>query len=95
MITFVSSTISKAEENSYIVSGKLTIKGVPIEVTLSLRYEGRKDHPLLEGTEVSAFNGQLSFDRLGYMVGDGKYYQMGAVGKGVDNLVTIEVLRKK
>lgn len=95
LITFTSSTISKAGENSYNVSGKLTIKGVSTEVILPLRYEGRKDHPLLERTEVSGFNGQLSLDRLAYMVGDGKYYRMGAVGKDVDILVTIEVLRKK
>ena len=45
--------------------------------------------------EVAGFNGRLTLDRLAYKVGDGKYYLMGAVGKDVDILVTIEVLRKK
>lgn len=93
--SFAGSTISKAGENSYNVNGKLTIKGVSTEVILPLRNEGSKDHPFLEGTEVSGFNGQLSIDRLDYEVGDEKYYQMGGVGKDVDILVTIEVLRKK
>ncbi len=95
LITFTSSTISKAAENSYNVNGTLTIKGVSSEVILPLRYEGSKDHPFLKETEVSGFNGQLSLDRLIYKVGDGKYYQMGAVGKDVDILVTIEALREK
>ena len=54
-----------------------------------------KDHPFSKGSDVVGFNGQLSLDRLAYAVGDGKYYKMGAVGKDVDILVTIEALRKK
>ena len=45
--------------------------------------------------EVAGFNGRLTLDRLAYKVGDGKYYRMGAVGKEVDIMVTLEVLRKK
>jgi polyisoprenoid-binding protein YceI len=95
LITFVSSNISKAGENIYNVTGNLTIKGVSTELILPLRYEGMKDHPFSKGSDVVGFNGQLSLDRLAYAVGDGKYYKMGAVGKDVDILVTIEALREK
>lgn len=96
LITFVSSSsISKTGENIYNVTGNLTIKGVSTELILPLRYEGMKDYPFLKGSDVVGFNGQLSLDRLTYAVGDGKYYKMGAVGKDVDILVTIEALREK
>jgi len=95
LITFVSTSITKAEGNTYTVNGKLTIKGVAADLMLPLRYEGTKDHPLVPGSEVAGFNGRLTLDRLAYHVGDGKYYKMGAVGKDVDILVTIEALRKK
>lgn len=95
LITFVSSRISKVEENIYNVTGNLTIKGVSTELILPLKYEGMVDHPFSKGSDVIGFNGQLSLDRLAYAVGDGKYYKMGAVGKDVDILVTIEALREK
>jgi polyisoprenoid-binding protein YceI len=95
LMTFESNSIAKAEGNTYNISGKLTIKGISSDVILPLTYEGMKDHPLLPGMEVAGFNGRLTLDRLLYKVGDGKYYKMGAVGKDVEILVTIEVLRKK
>ncbi len=95
LITFVSSSISKAGENIYNVNGTLTIKGVSTELILPLRYEGMQDHPFLKESDVIGFNGHLSLDRLAYAVGDGKYYKMGAVGKDVDILVTIEALGEK
>jgi polyisoprenoid-binding protein YceI len=71
LITFVSSSISKAGENIYNVSGNLTIKGVSTELILPLRYEGMKDHPFSKGSDVVGFNGHLSLDRLAYAVGMG------------------------
>lgn len=95
LITFTSSSISKVGENAYDVHGTLTIKAVSTDLVLPLSYGEAKDHPLASGMEVAGFNGRLSLDRLAYNVGDGKYYTMGAVGKTVDILVTVEVMRKK
>jgi polyisoprenoid-binding protein YceI len=95
LITFTSSSIGKTGENTYDVHGKLTIKAVSTDLVLPLSYGGVKDHPLASGMEVAGFNGRLTLDRLAYKVGDGKYYKMGAVGKNVDIVVTIEVMRKK
>ncbi|TKB27650.1 YceI family protein [Desulfopila sp. IMCC35006] len=94
-MTFTSQSITKAEENIYNVSGILTIKDVSKELVLPLTFEGMRENPLAPDMEVAGFNGRLTLDRLAYNVGDGKYYQMGAVGKDVDILVTIEALRKK
>jgi len=95
LITFTSTSITKAEGDTYNVKGTLTIKGVSSDLMLPLTYGGKKDHPLSPGMEVAGFNGHLILDRLAYTVGDGKYYTMGVVGKDVDILVTMEVLRKK
>jgi polyisoprenoid-binding protein YceI len=95
LITFVGNNITKAGENIYNVKGKLTIRGVSSDLVLPLTYGGTKDHPLSPGMVVAGFNGRVILDRLTYNVGDGKYYKMGAVGKDVDILVTLEVLRKK
>jgi len=95
LITFTSNSITKAGGNIYNLNGTLTIKDVTSDVVLPLTYEGMRDHPLLPGMEVAGFNGRLTLDRLAYKVGDGKYYRMGAVGKEVDIMVTLEVLRKK
>jgi len=95
LITFVSNSITKAGDNTYNVNGSLTIKDVTTALVLPLIHSGTKDHPLSPGHEVAGFNGRLTLDRLAYKVGDGKYYQMGAVGKDVAVLVTIEALRKK
>ena len=73
----------------------MTIKDVSKELVLPLTFEGMRENPLAPDMEVAGFNGRLTLDRLAYNVGDGKYYQMGAVGKDVDILVTIEALRKK
>jgi polyisoprenoid-binding protein YceI len=95
LMTFTSTSITKAEGNTYNVNGTLTIKGVSSALILPLTYSGKKDHPLSPGMEVAGFNGHLTLDRLAYTVGDGKYFKMGAVGKDVDILVTMEALRKK
>ena len=95
LITFTSRSITEAGENMYNVSGILTIKDVSRELVLPLRFEGVRENPLAPELEVAGFNGRLTLDRLEFNVGDGKYYKMGAVGKDVDILVTIEALRKK
>ena len=95
LMTFTSNRITKADGNNYNVNGTLTIKDVSTELILPLTFEGVRENPLAPDMEVAGFNGRLTLDRLAYDVGDGKYYKMGAVGKDVDILVTIEALRKK
>jgi polyisoprenoid-binding protein YceI len=95
LMTFTSTSITKAEGNTYNVKGRLTIKGVSSDLILPLTYGGKKDNPLSLGMEVTGFNGHLTLYRLAYTVGDGKYYTVGVVGKDVDILVTIEAMRKK
>jgi polyisoprenoid-binding protein YceI len=50
---------------------------------------------LKPGEIVAGLDARLTIDRLEYHVGDGKFYKMGVVGKDVDILFTLELLREK
>jgi len=95
LITFKSSRVSEGSGSKYRVEGILTIKDVSRDVTLELVYHGQKDNPLKPGEIVAGLDAVLTIDRLEYHVGDGKFYKMGVVGKDVDILLTLELLRKK
>ena len=93
VITFTSSRVSSAGENTYIVEGTLTIKDVSKDLALEFIYHGQKVNPLKPGETVAGLDSRLTLDRLQYHVGDGKFYNMGVVGKDVDILLTLEMLR--
>lgn len=52
-------------------------------------------HPFQKDSEVAGFEARMIIDRLAYNVGNGKFYDMGVVGKDVAVLITLEVMRKK
>ena len=95
LITFRSSKVTDGGDNTYIVEGKLTIKDVSRDVALEFVYHGQKDNPLKPGEIVAGIDARLTIDRLAYHVGDGKFYKMGVVGKDVDILLTLELLRDR
>jgi len=94
-MTFKSSKVSHVEDGKYIVSGTLTIKDVSSDIALEFDYHGQKENPLKPGEIIAGFDTRLTIDRLQYNVGDGKFYKMGVVGKDVDILFTLELLRNK
>jgi len=93
VMTFKSSKVSYAGDNKYIVEGTLTIKDVSKDLALEFVYHGLKENPLKQGETVAGLDSRLTLDRLEYHVGDGKFYNMGVVGKDVDILITLEMLR--
>jgi polyisoprenoid-binding protein YceI len=95
LLTFASEKITDLGNNSYEVAGKFTVKGVAYDLVLPLTLVGVKDHPAAKGKVVAGFNGTLTIDRLAYKVGDGKFYEMGLVGKDVEILVSLEVMADK
>lgn len=94
VIRFQSKSIIATGDNTYDVTGTLTMKGKEYDFVLPLTLAGLKDHPMVKGAKVAGFNGEMTIDRLTYGVGNGKYYKMGVVGKDVDILVALEVLSK-
>ena len=94
-IRFASSKVTHAGANKYLVNGRLTIKDVSKDITLEFIYLGEKGNPLKPGELVAGLDARQTIDCLAYHVGDGKFYKMGAVGKDVDILITLELLREK
>ena len=94
-MTFKSARVLSAGDNKYIVEGTLTIKDVSRDLALEFVYHGQKENPLKPGEIVAGLDTTLTIDRLEYHVGDGKFYKMGVVGKDVDILFTLELLRDK
>lgn len=92
---FESESIIAREGSSYEVKGKFTVKGKSYDLTLPLVFTGVREHPMQKDNEVAGFNGSLVLDRLVYMVGDGKFFDYGVVGKDVEVLISLEVLDKK
>jgi len=95
LMTFESTKITDSGNGLYEVSGKFTVKGQDYELLLPLTLVGIKDHPTVKGKEVIGFNGKVTIDRLAYKIGDGKFFDLGVVGKNVEILVSIEALADK
>ena len=95
LMTFTSSRVTYGGDNKYIVEGTLTIKDVSRDIVLEFLYHGQKENPLKPGEIVAGLDTRLTVDRLEYHVGDGKFYKMGVVGKDIDILLTLELLRDK
>jgi polyisoprenoid-binding protein YceI len=94
-MTFKSRSITHDKGDQYIVDGILTIKDVSQEVKIPFIYFGSRQHPLNPKWMVAGFETHMNIDRLAYHVGSGKFYKMGAVGKDVKVLISIEATREK
>ena len=65
-ITFVSKRIDQVEENSFIVSGDLTIRGVTKEIALPIEFVGIETDPF--GNMRAGFEGSRRIDRKDFGV---------------------------
>ena len=95
VMTFKSSRVSHASGNKYVLEGKMTIKDVTKDMVLEFIYWGQKENPFKKNEMVAGFDTRFNINRLDFHVGDGKFYKMGVVGKDVDVLISLEVVRKK
>lgn len=93
-IHFKSESIVKKEDGVFEAVGVLTVKDVSKKVTLPLYFLGVRD-AMEPGKVVAGLDSRFTIDRLEYNVGTGKFLKMGVVGKDVEVLVTLEVLREK
>jgi polyisoprenoid-binding protein YceI len=92
-MTFQSTSVKQKEGNQYTMVGDLTIKGKTSEVAMVFTYFGMRENPLKKGEMVAGFETRFSIDRLEYEVGPGKYFEMGVIGRNVDILISLEVLK--
>lgn len=93
LMTFRSTAVRQKEGNQYLLEGILTIKGITMKITVPMTYFGTRENPLKNGQQVSGFEARFSIDRLDFGVGPGKYANMGVIGKKVDILIALEVLK--
>jgi polyisoprenoid-binding protein YceI len=94
-MTFQSTGVKPMGGNQYMLEGSLTIKGKTQNVSLPMTFFGARENPLKQGQMVAGFETRFSIDRLDYGVGTGKFFQMGVVGRKVDILISLEVLKNK
>lgn len=94
-MTFKSSRVSHAGGNKYIIEGEMTLKNVSKVLVLEFIYWGQKENPFKKNQMVAGFDSRFKINRLEYNVGDGKFYDMGVVGKDVDVLISLEMIRDK
>jgi polyisoprenoid-binding protein YceI len=92
-MTFQSTSVKQKEGNQNTLVGNLTIKGKTHKVAMPFTYFGVRENPLKKGQMVAGFETRFSIDRLEYLVGQGKYFEMGVIGRNVDILITLEVLK--
>ena len=94
--TFVSTKVLKAGSDVFKVTGNLTIKGKTKPVTLDLKLNADKEHPLgkfnpkMKGVYVVAFSGKTTIKRSDF--GMGLYAP--ATSDEVEIIVETEMLRK-
>lgn len=92
---FESSSITHVNGTQYLVNGTMTLKDVSRKIKLPFTFFGTKPNPFDPKQEVAGFEAKMTIDRLDYNVGNGKFLEMGVVGKDVDILITIEATKNK
>ena len=92
---FKSTGISHVQGDRYALEGKMTIKGVSKDIHIEFRFLEPKSHPFEKKKKVAGFITRFSLNRLDYSVGNGKFLEMGVVGKEVDVEIAMEALTDK
>ena len=94
IMTFESTSVKKKEGDQYTLMGNLTIKEKTNQIAVVFTYFGMRENPLKKGKMVAGFETRFSIDRLEYQVGPGKYAEMGVIGRNVDILISLEILKE-
>ncbi len=92
---FESTSVKHTGGNQYMLAGTMTIKDVSRNIHLPFTFFGTKADPFNPKKEVAGFEASLTIDRLDYNVGNGKFLEMGVVGREVEFFITVEATRKK
>jgi polyisoprenoid-binding protein YceI len=92
---FESKSVKHTGGNQYMLDGTMTIKDVSRNIQVPITFFGTKDDPFDPKKEVTGFEARLTIDRLDYNVGNGKFLEMGIVGREVEIFITVEATKKK
>ncbi len=94
-ITFNSTGVRHVKDNSYVITGILSLKDVTKRIEVPVTFFGIQDNPMEEGQKVAGFEAEFTIDRMEYNVGTGRFLEMGVVGRNVHIIVTMEALTDK
>ncbi len=89
---FVSTSIQKTGENSFVAVGNLTIKETTKEIRLPFTFLGSMPHP--RGGTVAGFKANYQILRNDYGVGTGSYVETSTIGNEVDIEILLEVVNR-
>ena len=73
--SFISSGIKPLGGNQYQATGKLTIKGKPLDVTIPVTFQSNGNRALFEGT--------FTIKRLDYAIGEGEWTDVSTVANEI------------
>jgi len=90
---FESAAVTHSSDKRYMVDGTMTIKDVSRKVKLPFTFLGIKPNPFNPKQEVAGFELSMTIDRFDYNVGNGKFLDLGVVGKYVDVVISLELTR--
>lgn len=90
---FKSTSIKHQGGDQYTVMGTLTVKDVSRDISVPFTFFGTKPNPFNPKQLVAGFEARMTIDRLAYGVGNGKFLEMGVVGKDAEVLITVEATR--
>ncbi|MGF1669789.1 MAG: YceI family protein [Balneolaceae bacterium] len=93
-IKFVSNNIRRTGENSFVATGKLTIKDVTKDFELPFRLLGVMDHPMQENTQVAGITAEARLNRTDFGVGVGDWAATMVVGDEVSITLNLELTHK-
>lgn len=94
-ILFKSTGFEKRGKKSFIVKGKLTMRGNTREVELPLEVKGVMDSPWVEGKEIMGVSIKTTLNRTDYDVGTGSWAATATVGDEVRIEVHLELQADK
>ncbi|MFP3981887.1 MAG: YceI family protein, partial [Desulfobacterales bacterium] len=94
-ITFNSTGVRHVEDDSYVITGLLSLKDETRRIEVPVTFLGIQDNPMEEGQKVAGFEAEFTIDRMDYNVGTGEFLEKGVVGRNVDIMITMEALTDK
>ncbi|MCF8037309.1 MAG: YceI family protein [Desulfobacteraceae bacterium] len=94
-ITFNSTGVRHVKDDSYVITGILSLKDVTKRIEVPVTFFGIQGNPMEEGQKVAGFEAEFTIDRMEYNVGTGQFLEMGVVGRNVHIIVTMEALTDK
>jgi polyisoprenoid-binding protein YceI len=92
--TFKSTSIKKTGDNTFVITGELTMHGVTKSVDLIAAFKGKIKSPW--GQTVAAFKGSTTIDRNDWGLKWNKTLEAGGVlvGKDVELTFNVELIQK-